>query len=602
MHRPILIKNAGRICGTLTAQKPLSIAEAAAAFVTCGLAAVPLWAYVADAAGFRISPTFVLVAALITAVALTRALTPLVGRAIEKPGGWSPRAGGLADLTAWAGVVLVLLGWILQLAWPALLPTGRGSDLTHHLLLTDYIERHWRLVHDPALAAVMGEMAHYTPGSHLLAALAGVWSGSNALRAFYPVLAACAALTAGFVFLIARRLLPTPLALTSVMLLMLPLHYFVGAFTIDGFLAQAVSSLFAVFMWWAIVVWDEQPSRAVAAVIGMAALGVFLAWPVWIGPPLLVFAASLLRPTTPNPRGGDPGIHPTTPSPRGGDPGVRGGLSARERVQHAAVALAPLLIVAAVHAAGRLEVVQIVRISGGALAPSLATLGWAFPLFAVAGFVVATTDRRTRITLGLLVALAVQAATLWLAARANGAATPYLAYKMTYLAIYPLAVLGALAVGRLLAGADARAVTSARAQAAGWVLATILVVTIVRPAFHEPRGVPIVSTDLYQAGQWARDQVGADCVDYLVADANTAYWLHLAVMGNARASSRAAEVERYEPRAAMGQWIASDQTRGFAIVDERLMPDELRSRVEVMARFGSAAVIRRPGASTCVSR
>ena len=62
----------------------------------------------------------------------------------------------------------------------------------------------------------------------------------------------------------------------------------------------------------------------------------------------------------------------------------------------------------------------------------------------------------------------------------------------------------------------------------------------------------------------------------------------------------AAEVDLYEPRAAIGHWIASDSAQGFAIVDERLMPDEVRSRVEVIARFGSAAVIMRPGASTCV--
>jgi hypothetical protein len=515
----------------------------------------------ADAAGFTISPTFVLLASLITAAAMALALLPLV-------------RGGLADLAAWAGVVLVLFGWILQLAWPALLPTGRGSDLTHHLLLTDYIERHWRLVHDPALAAVMGEMAHYTPGSHLLAALAGVWSGTNALRAFYPLLAACAALTAGFVFLIARRLVPPPFALISVMLLLLPFHFFVGAFTRDGFLAQAISSLFAVFMWWAIVVWNEQPSPAIAAAIGIAALGAFLAWPVWIGPPLLIFAASLLR----------------------------AGLPLSQRLRQAAIVLGPLLVVAAVHAAGRLEWMQIVRTSGGALAPSIATVGWAFALLAVAGVAVAAADRRAHITLGLLIALAVQAATLWLAAKANGAATPYMAYKMTYLAIYPLAVLGALAIGWLLAGADARAVTGPRAQFSGWMLAAVLMVTIVRPAFREPRGVPIVSTDLYEAGQWARDNVGAACVDYIVADANTAYWLHLAVLGNARASSRAAEVDRYDPRTAIGHWIASDEAQGYAIVDEGLMPDEVRRGVEIIARFGSAAVIMRPGAPPCGSR
>ena len=327
-------------------------------------------------------------------------------------------------------------------------------------------------------------------------------------------------------------------------------------------------------MWSAIVVWDEQPSPAVAAAIAIAALGAFLAWPVWLGPPLLALAASLLR----------------------------AGLPLNQRLWHAAIVFGPLFVVAAVHAAGRLEWVQLVRTSGGALAPSIATVGWAFQLLAVVGFAVATTNRRARITLGLLIALAVQATTLWFAAKANGAATPYMAYKMTYLAIYPLAVLGGLAIGRLLAGADARAITSPRAQFGGWIIAAILMVAIVRPAFREPRGVPIVSIDLYEAGQWARDNVGAACVDYLVADANTAYWLHLAVLGNPRASSRMADVDRYDPRAAIGHWIASDEAQGYAIVDERLMPDEVRSRVEIIARFGSAAVIMRPGAPPCVSR
>ena len=529
--------------------------------MTCGLAAVPVWAYLTDAAGFTISPMFVLVATLATTLVVARALAPQA-------------SGGLGDLAAWAGVVVGLLGWILQLAWPALLPPGRGSDLTHHLLLTDFIERHWRLVHDPQLAGVMGEMAHYTPGSHLLATLTGVWTGTNALRAFYPLLAVCAALTGGFVFLIARRLLPTPFAIISVILLLLPLHYFVGAFTHDGFLAQAVSSLFAVLMWWAIVVWDEQPSRAVAALIAIAALGVFLAWPMWIGPPLLVFAASLLR----------------AGQPRG------------EKVRHGAIVVAPVMVLATIHAVGRLGWMRIVRTSGGALAPSIETVGWAFAMLAVAGLMVSATDRRARITLGLLIALGVQAITLWFVATANGAATPYMAYKMMYLAVYPLAVLGALAIGRLSAGAGAGAVTGDRAQFVGWVLAALLMIAIVRPALREPRSVPVVSIDLYHAGQWARDNVGAACLDYLVADANTAYWLHLAVLGNARAASRTAQVDVYDPRQAIGHWIASDAAQGFAIVDDRLLPDEIRSRVEVIARFGSAAVIKRPGAPPCEPR
>ena len=70
------------------------------------------------------------------------------------------------------------------------------------------------------------------------------------------------ALTAGFVFLIARRLrLPIPYAIGAAILLFLPSQYFYGAFTHDGFLAQALATFFAVACLWALTSWDEQPYR-----------------------------------------------------------------------------------------------------------------------------------------------------------------------------------------------------------------------------------------------------------------------------------------------------------------------------------------------------
>ena len=44
---------------------------------------------------------------------------------------------------------------------------------------------------------------------------------------------------------------------------------------------------------------------------------------------------------------------------------------------------------------------------------------------------------------------------------------------------------------------------------------------------------------------------------------------------------------------AVGRWIAAEG-RVNAIADLRLLPDELRRRVEITKTFGSAAVIRRP--------
>ena len=81
--------------------------------------------------------------------------------------------------------------------------------------------------------------------------------------------------------------------------------------------------------------------------------------------------------------------------------------------------------------------------------------------------------------------------------------------------------------------------------------------------------------DLYAAGQWARATSARRASDYLVADADTAYWLHFAVLGNPRVLASGAEIDRYDPRAAMAPWITAEG-RGYAIADLRLLPDEVQ--------------------------
>src|SRR5439155_25837251 len=170
----------------------------------------------------------------------------------------------------------------------------------HHLMLIDFIERHWALPHDPALEASLGEFFHYTPGSQLLAALAGAWTGVGGFRAAYPLLALSVALKAGFVFLIAARVMPSgaprvPLAIAAVVLIFAPRAYVLGSFTHDFFFAQVMGELFAVAVWWALTIWDQTvdarlqgSALAIAAVGGTAA---FLTWPIWIGPLLLTLGA-----------------------------------------------------------------------------------------------------------------------------------------------------------------------------------------------------------------------------------------------------------------------------------------------------------------------
>ena len=528
----------------------MTLAEAIARSMTCWLALTAIAGYAIDALGFGVQPWPALAVALV-----------LTGAAALP--GVRPSGSSSADLIAWLGIVTFLIAVFLRMSWPSLVPPGRGPDLTHHLLLVDYIQQTGHLVHDRSLDGAMGEMAHYTPASHLLAVIAGAVFGAGGLRAFYPVVAVCAALTAGFVFLTARRIgLSMPYAIVSVVLLFLPAQYFFGAFTHDGFLAQAVSTLFAVAMWWAIAQWRSQPSRSGALAIAIFAVATFLSWPIWIGPPMVVFLALVLRPQ----------------------------LMTRPAFQQdLAIVMVPLLTTFLVHSWDRWGWMVIVRTSGAVLQPSLESLGWFLPLLAAIGIGVAARDRRARVTIVLLMVIVLQAVTLFAIAKAQGADTPYMAFKMAYFAIYPLAILAAYAIARVSRGMRTH-------EPIGWLVAAVLLIAVVRPALAGSRSIPVVDLDLYDAGQWLRANGAAACTDYLVADAETAYWLHLAVLGNPRSAERMQEVDRYDPRTAVGPWITSEG-RSYAIADLRLLPAEIRSRVDVAARFGSAAVITRRDAT-----
>jgi hypothetical protein len=548
----------------------MSPAERAALAPTAALASAVVVAYLADAAGLPLMP-----GATLASAALAAAAAAARGAQVRTGG----RGAAMTCLPA-TGAVLAYLVW---LGWPALLPLGGGPDLAHHLLLVDFIERQRQLPHGPALAAAMGEMWAYTPGAHLLAVLAGAWTGTDGFRAIYPVVAVSVALKAGFVCLIARRALPdnsagVPLAVTAVLLMLLPRAYVVGAFAHDSFFAQVVGELFAVAMWWAIVAWSAAPSIPGAATVGLMGAATFLTWPIWIGPPVIVGLFGFLRFSR---------------------------CSRFSRFSHVLVGLGPVAAVAALHAAGRTGYLAVARTSGAVIVPSLATLGAGLPLFAAAGLVVSLLDARGRAGSAgstgstgspaagsvpvFLSATLLQAAALYAVAKFTGADTPYMALKMVYLAMYPMAVLGAVAIAR-----GTGSTGSAGSLVTAWAAALAIGAVAVPPLVQAARPVPAVSMNLYDAGRWTRDHVPPACVDYIVPSADTAYWLHLAVLGNPRASARTAEVDRESMRDVIGRWIEG-RGRTFAIADLSVVPDEVRQRAEVVRPFGRAAVIRGSG-------
>jgi hypothetical protein len=545
------------------------------------LASAILSAYLTDWIGLTIAPLAILAVSLSASAAVFRAI-------------WRRATRDPATLGAFLVIVAVMLAWLLWLAGPGLLPPGTGPDLTHHLLLVGYVEQHWRLPHDPQLGPYLGEMVDYTAGTHVLAALAGAWTRTEGLHAVYPLVAFTVALKGGIVFLIARRLVSgdassrTPFAAISVLLLLLPREYFIGSFAQHSFLAQVVAECFVVAMWWALIVWDEQPAPMPAALFALFGAATYLTWPVWIGPPLIVLAICFV---------------------------FRRDLPFLDRAKQFALAVAPVCAAAALHSAGRTRSFGIVAVAGFVLRPAPAVFGWAFLLVCGGGVSVGFVNRRTRTIPLLLGAIALQAEALAVFAHSRGTAAPYMALKMAYLAIYPLAVAGAVGVAVLwravvrraskmaqdfpTADALAKGVSPAWQTALLWALVALFGIAVARSVAAVPRPTATISEPLIEAGRWTRAHLDPSCVDYLVADGYSAYWLHLAVLGNARSAPRSIENDTYEPRRALIRWIEPAGLPYAIVEDFSALPKDIRDSVDVVARFGPAAVVQRRGPAAC---
>jgi len=473
-----------------------------------------------------------------------------------------------------AAIAIVAFASLLWRARPDFLPTGSGPDLVHHLALIGYIEQHWQLVHDVRLSEYLGEMIDYTPGIHLLAALAGRWLGIDGLHAVFGVVAATVALKAGLVFLIARRFLPDErsrdaFAAAAVLLLLVPYRYSIGSFTEQSYYAQVASELFAVGMWWTIVVWDEAPWDGAAPLFALFGVAAFLVWPVWIGPLLVALAVVAF-------------LHRERP--------------ARDRIVHLAIAAAPVLAIAAVHAARHPGGFRMVGTGGFAIWPTPAEVGWWFYVPAAAAILFGASRRQTRTILVLLLAIALQAAALTLTARASGAAAPYLALKMFYLAIYPMAIAMAVLLSAIWAAATMN-MRRMRSPRVAWAIVALIAIAAMRRVIAMPKPPPVVSEDVLVAGEWARRLAPPACIDYLTRDGYTAYWLHLAVFGQPRASGRAMIDETFEPQKALVRWILPGSLP-YAITDDfDALPRDVRDNVDVVERFGRAAVVRRRGSA-----
>jgi hypothetical protein len=267
-----------------------------------------------------------------------------------------------------------------------------------------------------------------------------------------------------------------------------------------------------------------------------------------------------------------------------------------------AIATVPIALVSLMHGIRHRNGFLMVGTGGVAMWPTPAQLGWTFITLSAAAVLFSATQRRARTATLLVAAIALQAMALVVTARHAGAAAPYLALKMFYLAIYPLTVAIALTAAAVWRAVPGVARGSRRADLLAWTLVGIVAIAVARPLAQRPRVRPVVTQPAFLAAQWTRAHMSSDCVDYLVSDGYTAYWLHLAVFGNPRAAGRALDDDTFVARKGLGRWILPNGLP-FAITDDfNGLPRDIRTSVDVLERFGPAAVVKRRGPSSCPQR
>ena len=523
-------------------------------------------AYLLDRVGLAIHPTASLALALVAGSAWL----------------WR-RPGDPGNPLAFVAVTIGVFVSLLAVQWPALMPPGGGSDLTHHLQLIGFIDGQWRLPHDPAAAVIVGGMINYTPGSHLLAALAGAWFNTDGLHALYPVLAASVAVKAGLLFLIARRMLAddparVPMAIAAVALPALAFDSSLGSFFRWSFVAQVVAETFAVAMWWALVVWDQQRTVTAAWLFGIAGAATFLCWPVSVGPPQLALALVVL---------------------------IRSEAGVRSRVASLAAAVAPVAIAGVVHASGRVATVSILQTGGASFDWAAARFGWFLLIASAAGLLMSIRRREARATTLVLGATLAQAAVLFVVARESGADSPYMARKMAHFAVLPMAALAALPVAALHRGLARAAQGLTRSNTpsvrmTAWIGAMLLIAVVARSLSMVPRSLPVITDELARAGAWARTHVPPACIDYLVRSDDTSYWLHHAALGNPVRPRPGDPEPQFFYRDVVARWINGGGLP-YAIADLAIVPREVRDDLEPLARYGSIVIGRRRVGGRCRS-
>jgi len=554
-------------------QVRLAVAELMTVVLVVIAAAIIITAYCLDVLGWPINP------ALMVGVLLIEIVTVLGIMLRHKR--W-PRV--VINGPGLAGFLFVTVGLLAYLSWlagPAWLPPTQSSDLVHHLSLIDFIQQRQMLPHDPALPKYLGEMGMYPAGSHILAAVITGWFGTIGLSVIFPVLAGTIVVKVGLLYNTALHLTPTrrhpALVIAGVSLLLFAWNYFFIPITWHFYYGQVVAEMFTIAMLWATVRFDARPSSDWLWFSSLCGAALALTWTVWLPIPLLTLLIVIAR---------------------------QSGVSIRTKLEWVSLSVLPLIGGGWLYITGYLgNNLAIFVHEGAAVLPSIESYSPWLLTFAAIGLIGSWRNRRARSIRFMLSIAFLQAVVLFCTSLVYLTGF-YWVWKVMHILIYPMALFAALAFDGLW-NLPARRWPMARGQR--WArLAMILPVAVIGCAaivvLPPVRPPSAVSDAAYEAGQWAKANLSnTDCVDYIADHWVTAYWLHIAVLGNPRLSPHtdAIVADWNYTQSWATRWRDADGLPFAIVADLTTVPDAIRAHFNVLYTSGQAAVVQRIGQPVC---
>ena len=402
-----------------------------------------------------------------------------------------------------ATVISVWLYFVLP-ALPTLLPPTQSSDAVRHYLQAMFSYPEGKLV------------SWYPAGGAFIVANFARWLFVDPLRVLHPVAASFVALSAGAVYGIACTILRATraqkiLALIAPALLFVPWSYFAGIIMGEQyFFAQAFAHYFILAAFWFTASYAARPHPIFAGLIGVALLGVVVAYPILIPLPLALFALIV-------------GAQILTPS-----------LSLQGRGRKRAILILAIFfalmlgIGIALERGGILELrtAQVSASSevgeGGVTTPSLDALGGAiFLLLALAGIPVAWRAGNAGKTLVAFLIAWVLQFIAFIIAQSVIHLSAYRVDKTFYILAFPLALCAALFSARVLARFSARLDAMPRAAMLALIVIASAGILIARP----PRTFALFTESELQAALWAKQNLDTYHIAYLDPNPVRAYWL-----------------------------------------------------------------------------